>query len=92
MSLSPGQHSVKYYQKGLKRRLDRQLKASLPSTKRRRLVLKQERATNQGAQETLEGVSYQSGYLSNFLNATVDQSNYFKLLLSCLIEQLMISF
>ncbi|XP_062607534.1 uncharacterized protein LOC134269349 [Saccostrea cucullata] len=38
-----------------------QEKSSLPSTKRRRLMLKQERAVTQGANEALEGASYQSG-------------------------------
>ena len=61
MGLSPGIHSVKFYKKGLKRRLERRSKAAIPSTKRRRLILKEERATNQGAKETLEGISYQSG-------------------------------
>lgn len=38
-----------------------QEKACLPSTKRRRLILKQERVVTQGANEALEGSSYQSG-------------------------------
>ena len=62
MGLSPGYYSKRYYQKCLKRRLDRRETTALPSMKRRRLVLKQERAISQGAQETLEGASYQSGY------------------------------
>ncbi|XP_060605467.1 uncharacterized protein LOC132757985 [Ruditapes philippinarum] len=34
---------------------------ALPSTKRRRLILKQERSINQGAHEALEGATYESG-------------------------------
>lgn len=36
-------------------------RSALPSTKRRRLELKQERSVTQGALEVLEGLSYQSG-------------------------------
>lgn len=36
----------------------------LPSQKRKRLVIKQERAVTKGAMEASEGVSYQSGGLS----------------------------
>lgn len=43
----------------------------LPSTKRRRLELKKERAVNQGAQEVLEGVSYQSG-IGHETNADIE--------------------
>ena len=38
-----------------------QEKSQLPSTKRRRLILKQERAVTKGANEALEGASYESG-------------------------------
>ncbi|XP_021339134.1 uncharacterized protein LOC110440405 [Mizuhopecten yessoensis] len=38
-----------------------QARAEQPPTKHRRLILKQERVTTQGAHESLEGVSYQSG-------------------------------
>lgn len=38
-----------------------QEKSQLPSTKRRRNILKQERAVVQNASEVLEGISYQSG-------------------------------
>lgn len=44
----------------MKRRLAKQKKAQDLSTKRR-LELKQERATHQGANEALEGDMYQSG-------------------------------
>ncbi|OWF37218.1 hypothetical protein KP79_PYT12381 [Mizuhopecten yessoensis] len=37
-----------------------QARAEQPPTKHRRLILKQERVTTQGAHESLEGVSYQS--------------------------------
>lgn len=46
--------------KRMKRRKEVQEKIQLPYTKLRRLVVKQERATR-GAQEALEGDSYQSG-------------------------------
>ena len=59
MGLSPGNNSVKFYEKGLKRRMLRRAQASLPSVERRRLILKQERAITQGAKESLEGSSYQ---------------------------------
>ena len=61
MGLSPGTHTVRYAEKCHKRRLNRNQTQGLPSVKRRRIVLKQERATNQGALEALEGVSYESG-------------------------------
>jgi hypothetical protein len=61
MGLSPGLHTQKYAEKCMKRRLTRQEISSLPATKRRRLALKKERATNQGASEAMEGDTYQSG-------------------------------
>ena len=61
LGLSPGKYTVKYADKCQKRRLQKQQSQSLPSVKRRRLILKQERATSQGAMEALEGVSYESG-------------------------------
>lgn len=45
----------------MKRRKEVQEKIQLPYTKLRRLVVKQERAVTRGAQEALEGDSYQSG-------------------------------
>ncbi|XP_033724552.1 uncharacterized protein LOC117314595 [Pecten maximus] len=59
--LSPGHHTVKYAERTLKQRRKSQARTQLPSTKRRRLILKQERAITQGAQDTLEGDSYESG-------------------------------
>ncbi|XP_053385649.1 uncharacterized protein LOC128545990 [Mercenaria mercenaria] len=59
--LSPGVHTIRYAEKCAKSRKRSSDLSQLPSTKRRRLILKQERATTQGAQEALEGVSYQSG-------------------------------
>lgn len=47
--------------KRMKRRKEVQEKIQLPYTKLRRLVVKQERAVTRGAQEALEGDSYQSG-------------------------------
>ncbi|XP_056018341.1 uncharacterized protein LOC125682729 isoform X2 [Ostrea edulis] len=44
-----------------KKRKAMQEKSQLPSTKRRRMILKQERAVVQSASEVLEGISYQSG-------------------------------
>ena len=61
MGLSPGVHTVKYAKKCMQSRKRSQEKSALPSSKRRRLILKQERATTQGANEVIEGVSYQSG-------------------------------
>lgn len=61
MGISPGAHTMKYAKKCMDIRKRRQVHSALPSTKRRRLILKQERATTQGAHEVLEGDSYQSG-------------------------------
>ncbi|XP_052268410.1 uncharacterized protein LOC127869785 [Dreissena polymorpha] len=61
MGLSPGALTDTYATKCMKPRLDKLQMASLPSSKRRRLVLKQERSTNQGANEALEGDMYKSG-------------------------------
>lgn len=58
--LSPGVHSLRYADKCLKHRKRVQERSALPSTKRRRLQLKQERSITQGAQEALEDMSYQS--------------------------------
>ena len=63
--LSPGIHTLNYAEKCQRTRKRVDDKMKLPSFKRRRLELKQERAVNQSAHEVLEGVSYQSGlYLS----------------------------
>jgi hypothetical protein len=59
--LSPGQFTEEYAAKADQKRKRKQARSQLPSTKRRRLILKQERAVNQGASEALEGQSYQSG-------------------------------
>ena len=59
--LSPGTFTQKYADKQMKRRRKAQEKSALPSTKRRRLILKQERAITQAATETLEGQWYASG-------------------------------
>jgi len=59
--VAPGYHTQKYADKCQTKRIKKQETMSLPSTKLRRIVLKQERAVHQGAQETLEGDCYQSG-------------------------------
>ena len=59
--LSPGVHTQAYADKCNKKRLLGQQKRQLPSTKRRRLILKQERAINQIASESLLESSYHSG-------------------------------
>jgi hypothetical protein len=59
--ISPGKHTIDYADKCQKKRQHSQDVTRLPSTKIRRLILKQERAVTQQAHETLEGVSYQSG-------------------------------
>ncbi|XP_060565928.1 LOW QUALITY PROTEIN: uncharacterized protein LOC132724962 [Ruditapes philippinarum] len=69
--LSPGVHTLKHAEKCQKNRERVQAKMELPSTKRRRLELKKERAVNQGAQEVLEGVSYQSG-IGHETNADIE--------------------
>jgi len=62
--LSPGKYTEMYAARQMKRRIRNQEKAQLPSTKRRRLILKQERAITQGAAEALEGQTYQSGAIT----------------------------
>lgn len=59
--ISPGKYTEAYAEKQLKHRKYVQEKMKLPSQKRRRLVLKQERAVTKGAMEASEGVSYQPG-------------------------------
>ncbi|XP_060561615.1 uncharacterized protein LOC132721341 [Ruditapes philippinarum] len=61
LGLSPGTHTVRHAEKCMKQREKKREKAKSPSTKLRQLLLKQERATNQGANEALEGDTYQSG-------------------------------
>lgn len=61
VGLSPGINTLKYAEKCMNHRLQVEKKSQQPSTKRRRLILKQECATSQGAQEALEGATYQSG-------------------------------
>lgn len=58
--LSPGKHTEEYATKRAMKRKAMQEKSQLPSTKRRRNILKQERAVVQNASEVLEGISYQS--------------------------------
>lgn len=57
--LSPGIYTEKYAAKCAKERKRHQTQFCRPSAKRRRLILKQERSVTQGAQEALEGLSYQ---------------------------------
>lgn len=59
--LSPGEFTKKYADKRMQERMRELQVSSLPSTKRRRLILKHERATTQGSLEVQEGASYQSG-------------------------------
>ncbi|KAL4236604.1 hypothetical protein ACF0H5_004988 [Mactra antiquata] len=58
--LSPGVHTQKYAAKRAKERQNHQQVFCLPTAKRRRLISKQEKSITQGAQEALEGISYQS--------------------------------
>ncbi|XP_060570228.1 uncharacterized protein LOC132728584 [Ruditapes philippinarum] len=58
--LSPGFHTEKYSKKCMNERKRRMERSSLPSSKRRRLTLKQERCICKGATEVLEGATYQS--------------------------------
>ncbi|XP_062611056.1 uncharacterized protein LOC134272897 [Saccostrea cucullata] len=60
VGLSPGTHTEQYATKMTKRKA-MQEKSQLPSMKRRRMILKQERAIVQSSSEVLEGISYQSG-------------------------------
>lgn len=59
--ISPGKFTELYADQQMRHRRRIQEKSALPSTKRRRMILKQERAVTQGANEALEGCSYQSG-------------------------------
>lgn len=59
--LSPGIHTVEHAERCARMRKHAQEVTTLPSSKRRRLILKKERSVNQIAKESLEGVSYQSG-------------------------------
>lgn len=59
--LSPGHFNAKYSAKVDLEREKQRAKMNLPETKRRRLVLKLERATQKGAYEASEGATYQSG-------------------------------
>ena len=69
--LSPGHFTEEYAATAAKNRKRKQAISHLPSTKRRRLILKKERAINQGAYEALEGQSYQSGILFSALKYTI---------------------
>lgn len=77
--LSPGMHTVDYAEKCARHRKHSQDVTTMPSTKRRRLILKQERSVNQIAKESLEGVSYQSGnFIFDFcvVHLTLFQTSY----------------
>lgn len=76
LGLSPGAHTVKHAEKCMKQREEKREKAKSPSTKYRRLLLKQERATNQGANEALEGDTYQSGKFKIMLNTYITYAKY----------------
>lgn len=54
-------HTEDYATKRAMKRKAMQEKSQLPSTKRRRNILKKERAVVQNTSEVLEGISYQSG-------------------------------
>ncbi|XP_056003493.1 uncharacterized protein LOC125662987 [Ostrea edulis] len=58
--LSPGNYTQKYADKQFKQRLKVEERSKLPSTKRRRLQLKQERNVTQCALQAIEGDTYQS--------------------------------
>lgn len=58
--MSPGKFTKKYAAKQLKHRLQAEERSKLPSTKRRRIQLKQERNNTQCAFQALEGDTYQS--------------------------------
>ncbi|KAK3100488.1 hypothetical protein FSP39_020887 [Pinctada imbricata] len=58
--LSPGHYNIKYSEKLDKNRELRRVKMRQPDVKCRRLILKQEQATQKGAYEASEGSSYQS--------------------------------
>ena len=60
-NISPGQYTEDYAKKCAMKRQKSQERFSKPFVKRRRLILKQERAIVQIATETLEGATYQSG-------------------------------
>lgn len=59
--LSPGKYTEVYAKKQLKRRENHEASSRLPSTKRRRLQLKEERSNIRCANEVLEGDTYASG-------------------------------
>lgn len=59
--LSPGKFTEVYAKKQLKRRQIHEASSKLPSTKRRRLQLKEERSNIRCANEVLEGDTYASG-------------------------------
>ena len=54
----------------------------LPSTRRQRLLLKQECAKTQGAEEALEGISYLSGILAKIDKNCFVQSEFFSIYIS----------
>lgn len=58
--LSPGMYTQKYAAKQMKQRLRIEERSKLPSTKRRRVQLKQERNVTQCAFQALEGDTYES--------------------------------
>lgn len=60
--LSPGYFNMKFSSKMDYNRVKKREKTSLPETKRRRLILKQERANQKNASEVSEGSTYQSGW------------------------------
>lgn len=61
--LSPGYFTKSYAEKFDKDREKRKERAKVPQKKLRRMVLKTERAKMKGANEALEGSSYQTGTL-----------------------------
>ncbi|XP_062615434.1 uncharacterized protein LOC134277168 [Saccostrea cucullata] len=58
--LSPGKYTQKYAAKQMKQRLRIEERSKLPSTKKRRVQLKQERNVTQCAFQALEGDTYES--------------------------------
>ena len=62
--MSPGLYTVLYAEKCEMKHNRARERDQLPTTKSRHLLLKQECAKTHGAEEALEGISYQSGVLA----------------------------
>ena len=80
--MSLGLYTVLFAEKCVTKHKRAQEREQLPSTKRRRLLLKQECAKTDGAEKAQEGISYQSGILAQIDKNCFVESEFLSIYIS----------